>query len=49
MEIGDRKAGYLAADFYNENGPNTQLEPPTEESFTKKLDFERTRINEWLL
>jgi sulfide:quinone oxidoreductase len=49
MEIGGKKAGYLAADFYNENGPNTRLEPPTEESYTKKLDFERTRINEWLL
>lgn len=49
MEIGGKKAGYLAADFYNEKGPATQLETPSEESYTKKLDFERTRIDEWLL
>jgi sulfide:quinone oxidoreductase len=49
MEIGDKKAGYVAADFYNEQGPTTLLEPPSEESYKKKIDFERSRLNEWLL
>src|SRR5215211_1147106 len=49
MEVGDKKAGYVAADFYNEHGPATLLEPPSEESYKKKLDFERSRLNEWLL
>jgi sulfide:quinone oxidoreductase len=33
MEIGDKKAGYIAADFYSEQGPSTLLEPPSEESY----------------
>ena len=41
MEVGDKKAGYIAADFYNEDGPVTLLEPPSEESYEKKIDFER--------
>jgi sulfide:quinone oxidoreductase len=49
MEIGDKKAGYVAGDFYNEGGPTTLLEPPSEESYKKKIDFERSRLNEWLL
>jgi len=49
MEIGDKKAGYVAGDFYNEEGPTTLLEPPSEESYKKKIDFERSRLNEWLL
>jgi sulfide:quinone oxidoreductase len=49
MEVGDKKAGYVAADFYNEHGPATLLEPPSEESYKKKLDFERSKLNEWLL
>ncbi|HKX81639.1 MAG TPA: FAD/NAD(P)-binding oxidoreductase [Nitrososphaera sp.] len=49
MEVGGRKAGYLAADFFNETGPKLRLEAPSEESFRKKQDFERTRIKEWLL
>lgn len=49
MEIGDKKAGYIYADFYNERGPTTRLDPPSDEFYQKKLDFERSRLNEWLL
>ena len=49
MEVGDEKAGYVDADFYNEHGPDTILERPSVESYKKKLDFERSRVNEWLL
>lgn len=49
MEIGSKKAGFLAADFYNITGPITRLDPPSEESYRKKLDFEKDRIKEWLL
>ena len=49
MEVGDKKAGYIAADFYNEHGPITLLEPPSKESYKKKLDFERSKLDEWLL
>jgi sulfide:quinone oxidoreductase len=49
MEIGDKKAGYVAADFYNKQGPVTILEPPSEESYKKKIDFERSKLDEWLL
>ena len=28
MEIGDKKAGYIDTDFYNEAGPITRLDPP---------------------
>jgi sulfide:quinone oxidoreductase len=49
MEVGNEKAGYVDADFYNEDGPTTILEQPSDESYKKKLDFERSRVNEWLL
>jgi len=49
MEIGDKKAGYIYADFYNERGPTTRLDPPSDEFYQKKLDFERSRLNEWLM
>lgn len=49
MEIGDKKAGYIYADFYNEGGPMTRLDPPSYEFYQKKLDFERSRIGEWLM
>jgi sulfide:quinone oxidoreductase len=49
MEVGDKKAGYIATDFYNEDGPVTLLEPPSKKSYEKKLDFERSKISEWLL
>jgi sulfide:quinone oxidoreductase len=49
MEIGSKKAGFLAADLYDVSGPITTLEPPSEESYRKKLDFEKSRIMEWLL
>jgi sulfide:quinone oxidoreductase len=49
MEVGNEMAGYVAADFYHEQGPVTLLEPPSEESYKKKLDFERSKLNEWLL
>jgi sulfide:quinone oxidoreductase len=49
MEIGRRKAGYIDADFYNEGGPTTRFEQPSEEYYQRKLDFERRRVNEWLM
>jgi sulfide:quinone oxidoreductase len=49
MEIGNKKAGYIDADFYNEAGPTTRLDPPSDEFYQKKLDFERSRLNEWLM
>jgi sulfide:quinone oxidoreductase len=49
MEVGDMKAGYVSADFYNEAGPVTLLEPPSKESYERKLDFEKSKISEWLL
>lgn len=49
MEIGNKKAGYIDADFYNVAGPITRLESPSEESYHRKVDFERSRIGEWLL
>ena len=48
MEIGDKKAGYVDADFYNEKGPTILLEAPSEESYNKKIDFERSKLDEWL-
>ena len=45
MEVGNKKAGYVAADFYNEQGPATLLEPPSEESYKKKIDFERSKLD----
>ncbi|MGD1835504.1 MAG: NAD(P)/FAD-dependent oxidoreductase, partial [Nitrososphaeraceae archaeon] len=48
MEIGNKKAGYIDADFYNEGGPTTRLDPPSDDFYRKKLDFERDRVNEWL-
>ncbi len=48
LEVGGRRAGYLAADFYNQAGPLLKLEAPSEENYAKKQDFERTRIKEWL-
>jgi sulfide:quinone oxidoreductase len=49
MEVGGRQAGYIEADFYNPAGPSIRLEPPSEQNYEKKQDFERTRIKEWLL
>jgi len=49
MEIGDNKAGYIDTDFYNKEGPITRLDPPNEESYKKKVDFEKNRIQDWLL
>jgi len=49
MEDGNRRAGYLAADFFNPAGPVIRLEAPSEQNFQKKQDFERIRVKEWLL
>ena len=48
MEVGNKRAGYVDADFYNEQGPTTLLESPSEESYKRKIDFERSKVNEWL-
>ena len=49
MEVGNKKAGYIDADFYNEGGPILSLYPPSEELYQKKIDFERSRLSEWLM
>ena len=49
MEVGNKKAGYIDADFYNEGGPTVRLDPPSEELYRKKLEFERSRLTEWLM
>lgn len=49
MEVGNKKAGYIDADLYNEVGPTVRLDPPSAELYEKKLDFERSRLNEWLI
>ena len=49
MEVGNKKAGYIDADLYNEGGPTVRLDPPSAEFYEKKLDFEKSRINEWLM
>ncbi len=49
MEVGSKKAGYISADFYNEHGPVTLLEPPSKESYEKKINFESSKVSEWLL
>ena len=49
MEVGNEKAGYIVTDFYHKDGPYTLLEPPSDDSYKKKLDFERSKLNEWLL
>ncbi|MEM3094186.1 MAG: FAD/NAD(P)-binding oxidoreductase [Nitrososphaera sp.] len=49
MEMGNGRAGYLEADFFNPAGPAVRLEAPSEQNFQKKQDFERTRVKEWLL
>ncbi|MGN6823088.1 MAG: NAD(P)/FAD-dependent oxidoreductase [Candidatus Nitrosocosmicus sp.] len=49
MEIGNSKAGFIDTDFYDRDGPVTRLDPPTEESYERKISFEKSRINKWLL
>ena len=49
MEVGGRQAGYIEADFFNQSGPQLRLDPPSEQNYEKKQDFERTRVKEWLL
>ncbi|HEX2014083.1 MAG TPA: FAD/NAD(P)-binding oxidoreductase [Nitrososphaera sp.] len=48
MEVGNKRAGYLEADFYNQAGPLLRLDAPSEQNFEKKQDFERTRVKDWL-
>lgn len=48
MEVGDQQAGYLAADFFNEAGPDLRLDAPSKENYEKKKEFERSRLKEWL-
>ena len=49
MEVGNMRAGYLEADFFNPAGPVVRLEAPSEKNFQKKQDFEKIRIKDWLL
>lgn len=48
VETGNKKAGYLVVDFFNKEGPVTDLEQPSEESYDRKIDFEKSRLNDWL-
>jgi sulfide:quinone oxidoreductase len=47
MEVGSNEAGYIEVDLYSED-PYTQLRPPSRESYRKKLEFEETRVKNWL-
>ena len=47
MEVGSNEAGYIEVDLYSED-PYTQLHPPSRESYRKKLEFEETRVRNWL-
>lgn len=47
MEVGSNEAGYIEVDLYSED-PYTQLHPPSRESYRKKLEFEETRVKNWL-
>ena len=49
MEVGNMRAGYLEADFFNPTGPIIRLDAPSEQNFQKKQDFEKIRIKDWLL
>jgi sulfide:quinone oxidoreductase len=49
MESGNKNAGYIDADFYHERGPITKFELPSGKSYEKKLDFEKSRMKDWLL
>ena len=49
MEVGNERAGHIDADFYNEGGPTVRLDPPSDVLYQKKLDFERSRLKEWLM
>ena len=49
METGENKSGYIDTSFYDEEGPITSLYPPSEDSYRKKIDFEKTRVKDWLL
>ena len=49
MEVGNKKAGYIDADLYNERGPSVRFDQPSAESYQNKLDFERRRLTEWLM
>jgi sulfide:quinone oxidoreductase len=49
MEAGNKKAGFIDADFYNEGGPTVRFDPPSHELYQKKLDFVDGRLNEWLM
>ncbi len=49
MEVGNKNAGYISADFYNVDGPLTSFETPSEKSFKNKIDFVESRIYDWLL
>lgn len=49
IEVGNRMAGYVEADFYNSAGPAFRLDPPSAQHYEGKHDFERSRLKEWLL
>jgi sulfide:quinone oxidoreductase len=49
MEVGNRQAGYIEADFFASPAPVLRLDPPSPQNYEKKHEFERSRLKEWLL
>jgi len=48
MEIGNKKAGYIDTNFYSLGGPIVTIKPPSTENYLKKIEFEKSRINDWI-
>ncbi len=48
METGNENAGFIEANFYSEQGPITKLYSASKESFQKKVEFEKSRLETWL-
>jgi hypothetical protein len=40
--------GNIDADLYNGAGHSVRLDPPSEKLYQRKLEFEKSRLNEWL-
>lgn len=49
MEVGSGMAGLVEVDFYHEGGPAVRLGQPSAQNYEKKHEFERSRLQEWLL
>lgn len=49
MEVGGGQASYVEGNFFAEPAPALRLDPPSEQNYEKKHEFERSRLKEWLL